>query len=131
MKTPLAISLCTVALVACSIDRHNESSLAGAPHDFSLLCEGNGGDRSFRIYEGKGLLTEYGKDAVTFHCEQIVSLDDELESSSMKKLWYCSEADRAHGYEVSVYQNGGAGQVNARVTANHGADELALLSCQR
>jgi len=131
MKTPLAISLCTFALVACSIDRHTESSLAGAPHNFSLLCEGDGGDRSFRIYEGQGLLTEYGKDAVTFHCEQIVGLDDELVSSGAKKLWYCSESDHAHGYEVSVFQSGGAGQVKASVTSNHGADELALLSCQR
>ena len=131
MKMPLAISLCTVTLVACSIDRHNESSLAGAPHDFSLLCEGDGGDRSFRIYEGQGLLTEYGKDSVKFHCEQIVGLDDEIVSGSMKRLWFCSEADHAHGYEVSVYQSGGASQVNASVTSNHGTDELALLSCQR
>ena len=128
--TTALTALWTLTMTACGGVHSPASATAGAPHVISAICESKGGDSSFRIYEGQGLLTQYGKAAVKFHCEQIVGLEDEFLNSPAKMLWSCREVDRPQGLGVSVYKTGAIGEIRASVSESKGANEIALLTCQ-
>jgi len=130
MKKVLS-SLCALAALSCSNGQHDSSSTAGAPHQFSMLCESNSGDSSFRIYEGQGLLRRYGQESLKFRCEQIVGFEGEFVAHPSRMLWSCFELDKTNGYEVSVYKNLELGTIRASVVPTKGGFQVAKLSCQQ
>ena len=123
-------ALSILPMTACSGAHSSASATAGAPHTISAICESKDGDSSFRIYEGQGLLTQYGKPSVKFHCEQIVGYAGQFVNSPAKMLWSCNEVDRPQGLEVSVYKTGAGSEIRASVSESPGASEIMLLPCQ-
>jgi hypothetical protein len=119
-------------LGACSGHKDSVSAVQGAPHELGVLCTSADTDSSFRIYEGQGMLQRYGKPALLFTCEQIVSLDDAVFVNSPARMMYeCREKDQPEGAEVSVYRTGEDSQIKASVTEKKGGFEVAKLSCQK
>ena len=118
-------------LAACGSHTSSSSNTAGAPHAFSALCTSKDTDTSFRIYEGKGMLLQYGRPTTSFNCEQIVSLGDgEFVNSPARMLYECNEADQTDGAQIAIYRTHIGGEVLASMTAKKGGDEIAKLTCQ-
>ena len=127
------ITVLSVAVLgACSSHKDANSAVQGAPHQFGVICTSADTDSSFRIYEGQGMLQQYGKPAKVFTCEEVVSLDDaEFVNSPARMMYECREKDQPEGAGVSVYRTGEDAQIKASVTDKKGGFEIAKLSCQK
>ncbi len=109
----IASAIVALTLSACSSE---SAHLTGAPHEFGPVCSSADGDVSFRIYEGRGQLREYGRNAVQFRCS-------EKETSGV--VWQC-QADDSSQNDVTVVREGG--NYAAEVTLQNGSK--TTLDCQ-
>ena len=128
ISTNILALISGVAVAACGSHRSASSTVQGAPHEFGVLCTSQDTDSSFRIYEGQGMLRQYGKPMKLFACEQV---NTPFVDSPARMLYECREKDQENGAEVFVYSTGEDHQIKASVTDKKGGFEIAKLNCQK
>ena len=135
MKTILApLAVVTIfSVAACGAGGTRSSTVAGAPHQMDAVCESANGDVSLVIYEGKGILRNVDRLAVSFACKKVGG--STLGVGPAKLLWSCSEDRSGTGLShVEVYSNGSTGAAEATVSVEQmfplPNKTLATLTCQ-